>query len=202
MLSVLTLVKNRTPQLHNLLKGPVTGEQLPNEVVVVVMGGTDPEPEIDVPQLRIRYLRMNCGGLPLARARNLAARAACQENLVFLDVDCIPSTQLISSYENCHYEERYFVWTPGETWWVKGRLKHSHSNKRLTLQRSKRGHNWRTWKRSRSLNDGRYKFRGVAPRRGARWWVNLRVAMPAQGGHGRTVSRSMYIDTNPATRCR
>lgn len=100
MLSVLTLVKNRTPQLHNLLNGLVTGEQLPNEVVVVVMGGTDPEPEIDVPQLRMRYLRMNCGGLPLARARNLAARAACQENLVFLDVDCIPSSQLISSYEN------------------------------------------------------------------------------------------------------
>ncbi len=99
MTSVLTLVRDRTAQLRNLLRGLATGDQPPDEVVVAVMGGTDPEPEIYVPNLRIRYLRMNRGGLPLAQARNLAASAALQEILVFLDVDCIPSAELISRYE-------------------------------------------------------------------------------------------------------
>jgi GT2 family glycosyltransferase len=99
MLSVLTLVKNRPAHLHNLLSGLVQGSRLPDEVVVVVMGGTDPEPEIDIPNLHIRYLWMNAEGLPLAQARNLAASATDHQNLVFLDVDCIPSPQLISSYE-------------------------------------------------------------------------------------------------------
>jgi N-acetylglucosaminyl-diphospho-decaprenol L-rhamnosyltransferase len=98
MASVLTLVKNRTAHLRNLLRGLARGEQLPDEVVVAVMDGTDPESEVDVSGLRIRYLRMNSEGLPLARARNLAASVACHENLVFLDVDCIPSAELVSSY--------------------------------------------------------------------------------------------------------
>lgn len=98
MISVLTLVKNRTAHLRNLLRGLATGEQLPDEVVVAVMDGTDPEPEIDASGLRIRFLRMNSEGLPLARARNLAASVARHKNLVFLDVDCIPSAELICSY--------------------------------------------------------------------------------------------------------
>ncbi|MCD9198726.1 glycosyltransferase family 2 protein [Aeromicrobium wangtongii] len=41
-------------------------------------------------------------GLPLARARNVGARRALSagaEALIFLDVDCIPSPELIGSYE-------------------------------------------------------------------------------------------------------
>ena len=102
----------------------------------------------------------------------------------------------------CRYEERYYVWTPGETWWVKGRLKPGHGDKRIVLQRSKRGRYWRTWKTTRSHTGGRYRFQGIARNRGAGWWVNLRVVMPAQDGHERAVSKSMYIDMNPATRCR
>lgn len=98
----------------------------------------------------------------------------------------------------CRYEERYYVWTPGETWRVRGRLKPGHGDKRIVLQ----GRTWRTWKTTRSHHDGRYRFQGVARNRAAGWWVNLRVVMRAQDGHKRAVSKSMYIDMNPATRCR
>jgi len=99
MISALTLVKKRSAHLRNLLSGLSAGARVPDEVVVVLMDESDPEHEIDVPGLRCRYVRMNSNDLPLARARNLAARVARHEDLVFLDVDCIPSTRLISAYE-------------------------------------------------------------------------------------------------------
>lgn len=100
----------------------------------------------------------------------------------------------------CHYEERYFVWTAGERWRVWGHLKPGHGNKKVVLQRTKFGHNWRKWKVTRTGPDGRYRFTGTAPTRNG-WWVNLRVVFRAQAGHNRRVSTSMYIDTNPQTGC-
>ncbi len=102
----------------------------------------------------------------------------------------------------CHYEERYYVWTPGKAWWVGGRLKPAHKAKRVVLQRTKYGHSWKTWKKTRSRENGRYSFRGIAPGKGSRWWVNLRVVMRRQNGHGRVVSKPMYVDTNRYARCR
>lgn len=86
-LSVLTIVRNRSEHLKNLIKGVRRSRLQPCEIVVVDMS----DPPIDLgeqPDLRIE--RLACEGLVLARARNRAATCARGEKLVFLDVDCIP----------------------------------------------------------------------------------------------------------------
>jgi hypothetical protein len=92
------------------------------------------------------------------------------------------------------------VWRAGERWRVWGRLKPGHGNKRVVLQKSKYGRNWRKWKSTRTGSDGTYRFTGTATRRN-NWWINLRVVFRSQGGHARRVSLPMYIDTNPLTGC-
>ena len=86
--SVLTLVKNRAAHLDQLVEGLRRSAMPPAELVVVDMSD-DPVAIADTPfQVTIR--RLPGEGLPLARARNLAAKAARSAELVFLDVDCIP----------------------------------------------------------------------------------------------------------------
>lgn len=101
----------------------------------------------------------------------------------------------------CNYEERYYIWTPGEPWRVTGRVEPRHRDMRVILQKSKYGHRWTTWKTARTFRDGTFRFRGIAPDRGAGWWVNLRVVAPAHLGYRKVVGLSMYIDTNPYGRC-
>ena len=101
----------------------------------------------------------------------------------------------------CHYEENYYVWTPNRPWRVWGKVKPGHSGRRVVLQRSKQGDYWTKWKANRIQRYGRYSFKGTAPKKGSKWYVLLRVLFKRQGKHGRRVSRVLYIDQNPATRC-
>jgi GT2 family glycosyltransferase len=58
------------------------------------MGGDDaPFPPLPFPVERVAFPR---AGLPLAAARNAGRRAARAETLIFLDVDCIPSADLVA----------------------------------------------------------------------------------------------------------
>lgn len=132
----------------------------------------------------------------------IAAVAVLVASLLPVGTASAHKVRKITAKSICRYEERYFVWTPGKSWWVKGRLKAPHRDKRVVLQRSKYGRNWRTWESTRTKAHGKYVFRGIAPNRGSRWWVNLRVVMPAQDGHKRAISLPLYVDMNPATRCR
>lgn len=91
--SVITLNKGRDAHLARLLEGLSRGA-LPALCVVVEMGREPPPlPDYGFP---IRRVVLNDEGLPLARARNAGRRAATGEHLVFLDVDCIPSADLVS----------------------------------------------------------------------------------------------------------
>jgi GT2 family glycosyltransferase len=87
-LSVLTLVRNRTEHLVNLLEGVARSAVQPDEVIVVDMSDTPVRLEGQHPL--VRFERLETDGLPLAQARNHAAARATGERLVFLDVDCIP----------------------------------------------------------------------------------------------------------------
>lgn len=101
----------------------------------------------------------------------------------------------------CPFEENYYVWTPNRPWRVWGKVKPGHRGEKVVLQRSKQGTNWTTWKANRIQRYGRYSFKGIAPKKGAKWHVLLRVVFKRQGQHRRKVSSILYIDENPATRC-
>lgn len=95
-LSVLTIVKNRSAHLTQLVKGLCRSDVPPLELVVVDMGST-PSVSIDSTPFPNHVLRLDRPGLPLAEARNAAAQAARSDTWLFLDVDCIPMRGLIGA---------------------------------------------------------------------------------------------------------
>nr|WP_248307517.1 glycosyltransferase [Bosea sp. FBZP-16] len=95
VISVLTIVKNREAHLRNLVEGLRRSTVPPLELVIVDM--SDEPVERPVADFPVRVIRHATHGLPLAQARNLAAAQATSPSLLFLDVDCIPGSDLISA---------------------------------------------------------------------------------------------------------
>lgn len=93
--SVLTIVKNRSAHLAQLIEGLRRSDTMPSELVIVDMAS---EPAVTVPALPfpVRVVRLDIPGLPLAHARNAAAQAAQGDAWLFLDVDCIPMRGLVA----------------------------------------------------------------------------------------------------------
>ncbi|QNE32351.1 glycosyltransferase [Sphingomonas sp. NBWT7] len=96
MISVCTLAGGRAGHLHNIVLGLDAQLVPPDELVIAVM---QDEPYV-LPETRfpVRQLMIGGGGIPLAAARNAAARAAEGETLIFLDVDCIPDPAFVGDY--------------------------------------------------------------------------------------------------------
>lgn len=96
--SVLTLVKNRGLHLRRLVEGLRRSTTPPRELIVVDM--SDAPIALDpVAEFPVTVVRLETPHLPLARARNLAARHAGGSHLLFLDVDCIPMAGLVESID-------------------------------------------------------------------------------------------------------
>ncbi|HEV2553385.1 MAG TPA: galactosyltransferase-related protein [Bosea sp. (in: a-proteobacteria)] len=95
MISVLTLVKNRREHLDNLVEGLRRSTVAPAKLVIVDM--SDVPIAQPVARFPIEVVRLDTTGLPLAQARNLAAAKAATEALLFLDVDCIPGSNLVGA---------------------------------------------------------------------------------------------------------
>ena len=97
--SVLTLVRGRGAHLANLVRGLAAQTVTPDELVIAHMGGPAVAVPEDVPfAVRVVDARSEDESLPLAAARNRAAEASSADALVFLDVDCIPGTELVGTY--------------------------------------------------------------------------------------------------------
>ena len=95
MIDVLTLVKNRAAHLDNLVEGLRRSSVPPSRLVIVDMSDRPvATPSCGFPVTLIRH---PTAALPLAEARNLAAAAAQADHLLFLDVDCIPSSGLVAA---------------------------------------------------------------------------------------------------------
>lgn len=94
-ISVLTIVKNRQNHLAQLVEGLRRSTQAPLELVIVDMASDTPVRAIEAP-FAIHVIRHEGRALPLAAARNAAAQAAAGDQLLFLDVDCIPMRGLVS----------------------------------------------------------------------------------------------------------
>lgn len=106
-LSVLTLVKNREAHLQQLVEGLRRSRRPPEELVVVDM--SDTPVEIGPTAWPVRVIRLETDGLPLAAARNLAARRAQGDVLVFLDVDCIPGAEVLGALAQAVADTRALV---------------------------------------------------------------------------------------------
>jgi len=96
-LSVLTIVQGRVHALNNLIKGLGLGSLIPDELIIVLMN-EQPRPLHPAPFKICQVPMFSNSRMPLAAARNLAAKTASGERFVFLDVDCIPSPTLLESY--------------------------------------------------------------------------------------------------------
>ncbi len=95
--SVLTLVRGRRDHLVNLIAGLAESTVQPDELVIAYMQDA---PFADLPRtdFPIRAVFVAGADMPLAAARNRAAAAAIGAQLIFLDVDCIPSPTLVARY--------------------------------------------------------------------------------------------------------
>ncbi|MEZ0495038.1 glycosyltransferase family 2 protein [Sphingomonas sp. IW22] len=95
-LSVCTLGFGRAGHLANLVCGLDRQTVRPAELVIGVMQ-SEPYalPDTAFP---VRQVMLDAPHLPLAAARNAAARAAMGEHLVFLDIDCIPDPDFVADY--------------------------------------------------------------------------------------------------------
>ena len=97
--SVLTLVHRRPEPLKNLILGLNQSTRLPSELVIVYMN--EPE-EYSLPPapfpVRAVHVSSTTTSIPLAQARNAAVTHAQHDELVFLDVDCIPEQDMLTRY--------------------------------------------------------------------------------------------------------
>lgn len=96
-ISVLTLVRGRRRHLENLLRGLAWQTEAPAELVIAWMQD-EVESGLPDPGCPVRAVHVAGDPMPLAAARNRAAAAAAGEVLIFLDVDCIPSPDLVETY--------------------------------------------------------------------------------------------------------
>ena len=94
--SVATLAQGRPEHLRNVVVGLTRQTQLPAELIVAVM--QDAPYDLPDAPFPITQIMIPGGDLPLAAARNAAARAAHGDLLVFVDMDCIPAPGFLADY--------------------------------------------------------------------------------------------------------
>lgn len=103
-ISVCTLAHGRERHLANLVRGLSQSHRPPCELVIAVL---QKEKYLLPPtSFPIRQVVLGDCGIPLALGRNVAAREARGDMLVFLDVDCIPHPALIDDYARVAEDHR------------------------------------------------------------------------------------------------
>lgn len=97
-ISVCTLAYGRAEHLANLVRGLNHSRRPPCELVIAVM--QDQRYELPATSFPVRQVMLGNSGIRLSEGRNIAARTAHGEKLVFLDVDCVPHPGLLDDYAN------------------------------------------------------------------------------------------------------
>jgi N-acetylglucosaminyl-diphospho-decaprenol L-rhamnosyltransferase len=108
-IAVVTVVAGRHQHLRAQHAALSESHRRPDHVVVASMGDAEVAQVVDDGPLRdvttVVRVEPEDAPLPLARARNAGARtalAAGADLLVFLDVDCLPTTSLVDHYRRAH----------------------------------------------------------------------------------------------------
>ena len=95
MISVLTVAFGRQQALKNLWRGMLLGDEHPAEHIVVT-SDLHLQTPADLPfPVKVVPFVSHQTPLPIAAARNIAAERAKSAKILFLDVDCIPSSSLV-----------------------------------------------------------------------------------------------------------
>ena len=110
MLSVLTLTRNRSNHLKNLLEGLARSSHLPDECIVIHMNEpTESLGDWPFPCHHHTYNSEQNIALPLPKARNAAAQHSTGDTLLFLDVDCIPGKLMVEEYIKAIEQEPHAI---------------------------------------------------------------------------------------------
>lgn len=95
--SLITIHYGRKSHLRNLISGLLSSSVHPDELIIISINDSFNTSEMRIPFIVNNY-RLKCNpseGLPLSKARNLGAMKAIYDDLIFLDVDCVPSKYFI-----------------------------------------------------------------------------------------------------------
>lgn len=92
--SVVTIVKNRTKQLSNLIANLEQAQLPPSELVVVWMAPPSDKSLVQSKKFCIKHKFATSEELPLAQARNRGFSACEYERIVHIDVDCLCAPDL------------------------------------------------------------------------------------------------------------
>lgn len=103
--SVVIPVYNRPDLLERTLAG-LAAQTYPEELLSIIVaddGSNVPiEPIVDAADERVSYASQERRGYGAGRARNLGARTADGEVLVFIDADCVPHPDLVARHAEWH----------------------------------------------------------------------------------------------------
>ena len=95
--SVVTIVKNRTHQLTNLIANLERASLPPSELVVVWMGPPSDKSLMQSEVFDIQHRFVTSEELPIPQARNKGFASARYERIIHLDVDCLCHPQLFEA---------------------------------------------------------------------------------------------------------
>ena len=107
-MSLLTIVRGRKTAIHNMIKALNINGRFPDELIVVHMNEDIYHLTNDKFPIR-EYSLLSEHALPLAQARNYAARQASYHQLIFLDADCMPAADFLEAYEKAFSENEALV---------------------------------------------------------------------------------------------
>ncbi len=99
MSSLITVTTNKNDSLHIFLDAIASGTSMPREVIVIDLSGSAETDKAYNFMVKIQQNKGLNDASPISTAQNLGARKAWDDNLIFLDVNCIPSTTFIEKME-------------------------------------------------------------------------------------------------------
>lgn len=93
--SIVTIVKQRTEQLSNLISSLEHSTQLPKEMVIVWMTSPSDKSLLSSDHFSIKHCFATSDELPIAQARHRGFESCTTDKCIYLDVDCICPQDLL-----------------------------------------------------------------------------------------------------------
>lgn len=99
MSSIITVNAKKNDSLTIFLDAIASGTSIPREVIVIDLTGNAETHKAYNFMVKVQQNKSLNGAFPISTALNLGARKAWDDNLIFLDVNCIPAQTFIQKME-------------------------------------------------------------------------------------------------------